>query len=72
MHYDLGVFQMETKQQEEAAASFSTAIKLEPLHYDAMVNLGSVLRNLDGRTDEALGAYKQAIRIRKRVNVKGK
>ena len=57
-----GVVRVRASRLNDALRDFADALRIEPDHVAARVNLGQVLQRL-GRTDEAIAAFDHAIRL---------
>lgn len=58
-HYNFGVFCLQRQRRPEARAAFEAAVRADPRHTDALVNLGS-LAGEQGRMDEAAAYFQRA------------
>ncbi|XP_029016223.1 protein O-mannosyl-transferase TMTC1 isoform X2 [Betta splendens] len=68
LHNNYGVFLVDTGEGELAAAHYQQAVRLQPAHYVAMVNLGRLLRSSNDNK-EAESWYKRALQVTRKVDI---
>ena len=61
-HFNLGVLHHTFEKVELAIRAYERAVRLDPLHYDALSNLGSARHKFENY-DGAIRAYEEAIKI---------
>ncbi|XP_052316182.1 protein O-mannosyl-transferase TMTC1-like [Oncorhynchus keta] len=68
LHNNYGVFLVDTGEGDLAAAHYQHAVRLKPVHYVAMVNLGRLLRS-SSENKEAESWYKKALQVTRKVDI---
>uniref|UniRef100_A0A8C8EX97 dolichyl-phosphate-mannose--protein mannosyltransferase n=1 Tax=Oncorhynchus tshawytscha TaxID=74940 RepID=A0A8C8EX97_ONCTS len=69
LHNNYGVFLVDTGEfRDLAAAHYQHAVRLKPVHYVAMVNLGRLLRS-SSENKEAESWYKKALQVTRKVDI---
>ncbi|XP_064795888.1 LOW QUALITY PROTEIN: protein O-mannosyl-transferase TMTC1-like [Oncorhynchus masou masou] len=68
LHNNYGVFLVDTGEGDLAAAHYQQAVRLKPVHYVAMVNLGRLLRS-SSENKEAESWYKKALQVTRKVDI---
>ncbi|KAJ8006454.1 hypothetical protein DPEC_G00107430 [Dallia pectoralis] len=68
LHNNYGVFLVDSGEGALAAAHYQHAVRLKPVHYVAMVNLGRLLRSSNDNK-EAEAWYKKALQVARKVEI---
>ena len=62
--FDLGNALAKANREPEAVAAYGNALKLDPNYAEAHYNLGTLLWRMPGRRADAIGHYREALRLR--------
>lgn len=66
-YHELGLEKQRKRQMKEAADLFEKALKAQPNHYDAQLELGETLYEL-GRNEDAISAFRKSIALKPDVD----